>query len=424
MRCVLTTCVLLVGAACALAERSGDPQGPSSTSATTPSEPAQKAQELADELAPLVEGMTPQKREALVQRALKMRLGAELKLVEAEIRDGLGADDARRAAALKVLADAAPRTAQDAIDLACKAYAAADERFGKAWKLFEQGSFEEAARAMPATGRADDATYLGAARRYLLGMCLWKARADLLKSDDPEEAIAARKKVWTAIESWQELVEVAQEKLIFAPAAAIACAEAYERLGRGIYAMGMYSTCLKNYAVVLDKRQIESISAAAQRLSRIYNDPMASVSQWMGQVRQRLDRADSGPQTQEQQRQIVALLEDLIKTQEEASRPPPPPPRNPPPVRPDPRGDPVARDTPGRPPADARAVTPMPRSILPPADPTRRTPRGRAAGSEPADDLPNMPAERQRLIEASRKVMSERYRYIIRDYFRELAGGE
>jgi HPt (histidine-containing phosphotransfer) domain-containing protein len=146
-------------------------------------------------------------------------------------------------------------------------------------------------------------TYLGAAKAYLYAASLEQAgRAD------------------EAADAYTDLISNMSDRISFAGDAAMRMAQLYDRTGRGMYAMQAYAFLLKNYGLTMDERAFDDIYAKIKKLQEVYGDPMGTVAKMMSDVKERLAAVDSGSDTQLKEKDIVALLDDLIKTAEEQSQ--------------------------------------------------------------------------------------------------------
>ena len=194
-------------------------------------------------------------------------------------------------------------TPRDNIDCICRAFAIVDERFANAHKLFAKGSYALAAAAAKKFLDSKQATYLSAATHYLYAEALIKAG-----------------KLYDAVDAYTEILVNMPDRISFGASAGLKAAKTYEKLGRLFYAMKMYVYCVKNYGLTLDKDEVERMVRRIEEIQKIYRDPLNTLAGDMGDVVKRLDEIDSGKETQKKQEQIVALLEDLIKTAEEQAK--------------------------------------------------------------------------------------------------------
>lgn len=368
-----------------------------------------------DDLASMLDNMTPEQLAELIKKASLSRLTNERQQVAAEINDGLLFIPEQKAAAVKELQDNPANTQKDNVDRICKAFAKVDERFAKPYKLYTEGKYTEAAEGFKKIVNAKESSYFSAARHYLWADSLAKSSA---KAPD---AKTAEKLLLDATDAYIELLEGMVDRVSFASIAAVNTAEAFEKAGRGMKAMQMYMYCVKNFALTLDKEQVDNLVAKMDKLQEVYKDPMDSVAKLMRDVKTRLDAVDSGKDTQKKEQDVVALLEELIKMAEEQRQPPPP--RTPPTTqpggeRPEPGGS-GTREV-KRPAVRTTASTPGLGGILPPSV-SKRLPDLEKTRTADDSDIYSPPRVRDAIREAGRKVMSERYQDIIRDYYRRLA---
>ena len=70
----------------------------------------------------------------------------------------------------------------------------------------------------------------------------------------------------------------------------------------------------------MSKAEVEKIYTKMEALQKRYTDPIKTVTLMMADVQERLGRSQTGDATQEKQHEVVALLDDLIKTAEEKQR--------------------------------------------------------------------------------------------------------
>jgi tetratricopeptide (TPR) repeat protein len=236
--------------------------------------------------------------EALVKKANENRLKAERKLVAADL-GGQFYDPNDVDEALALLDKDAKNSQQDNIDHICKAYARVDAKFASVYKLFAAGKWPEAEAAGKAIA-ATQSTWLGAAKAFVY--------ASTLESAGKGEEAA---------EAYLELVTNMSDRISFASESAMRVARLYERIGRKMYAMQAYSFLLKNYGLTIDEKTFDEIYAKVKKLQEMYGDPMGTVAKMMSEVKERLAVVDSGPDTQLKEKDILALLDDLVKTAEE-----------------------------------------------------------------------------------------------------------
>ncbi len=273
-----------------------------------------------DELAKLLD-MNAEDLDKMIRKAAVTRLTGERNQVTAEIRDGVLFDPDTKDDAVKVLEDKPLNTQRDNIKRICEAFAKVDDRFGAAYKLYTDGKYDKAADAFKKIVNNKEVSYLSAARSYL--MCDSLARTGFALMADPKIVAddaknkVARKMVWDAVDGYKDLIDAMPDRLSITASAALNCAEAYDQLGRCIYAAEYYGFCVKNFAMTLDKDQLDAIQKKVEKMQEIYKDPMASVARMMGEVKDRLDKVDSGKDTRQTEAQIISILDDLIKTAQE-----------------------------------------------------------------------------------------------------------
>ena len=254
-----------------------------------------------DELADALRGMTPEQVEALIQRALKRRLETERRQVAVEIKRGLLYDPEDIDAALALLENEPANTQADNVDRICLALAKADTRLSRPYALFRAGKHAEAAEAVKETFNLRELTYLSAAKHYIYA-----------------ESLAMTGQDEQAVEAYNHIVSDMPDRISFAAAAAVRVAETYEKMGRFLYAMRAYTYCLRNYGLTLDNTRFQQMLKKVEEYALIYEDPLGNLAQKMAAVQRRLEAQDSGKETQRRENEIVALLEDLIKTAEES----------------------------------------------------------------------------------------------------------
>ncbi|MBL7219867.1 MAG: hypothetical protein ISS69_07130 [Phycisphaerae bacterium] len=266
-----------------------------------------------DELDTLLNAMTPEQLAKLMNAAMVLRLEQERAQVAAEIKGGLLYDPKDITAATKILKGGkAANTQTDNIERICKALAKVDPLFGKAYGQMLKKDYKSAAASAAKVVDDQRSTYLSAATFYLYAKCL----AGSGRGED-------------AVEVYREILINMPDRISFAASAALEAAKIYEKIHRLQYAMEMYLYCLENYALTLTEKESESIYATVKEYAKVYSDPFNALAKKMGYVQTRLAAEDSGKDTQKKEGEIIALLEDLIKTQEEkesSSQQQPPPP--------------------------------------------------------------------------------------------------
>ena len=377
-----------------------------------------------EELTTALDQMTPEQLQALIKQSTATRLSTERSQAAAEIRDGLLFDPSQVDAALKLLNENPADTQKDNIERICKAFAAVDDRFAKSYQLYLDGKSNEAVEAFKKIVNTKESSYFSAARSYLLAESLNKSALALLA--EPSKAPAGKLMMLEAIDAYKELLENMPDRVSFSASAAISCADAYDRLGRGVYAMEWYTFCFKNFALTLDKEQVDAIAEKVQKLEEVYKQPMTSVVRMMGEVKDLLEQNESGEKTRSEQEQIAMILEDLIKTIEEKQAGSASGNQNDKKDQKDKdeqqnqdAGDSQAK---GDAKGSGRPSSPAVASALPGGATKRPGELNPIRDSSENGDWAQLPPrEQEKLEEATKKVMSERYRDIIRDYFQRIS---
>lgn len=364
--------------------------------------------------------MSPEELEALVTRAQSARLADERQKALEEIQSDLLFEDDAKDAAAAILQKGAADTQQDNIDRIATAFAKADPRFAKGWKLLNDGKFKDAAESLKPLVDAKQTTYLSAVKHYTYAQSLARLADSLAKENKPAESA---KTLADAVEAWRDVVINVPQRISFAVSAGVEAAKSFEKLGRFYYAMQMYVFCLRNYAITFSADEVKDMVAKIQRWQETYRDPMGSVAQEMLHVQTRLAATDSGSETQAVEKQLVAVLEDLIKTTEEkqnggggensannpAQR----------------QGEEEKEKAAGGKGAGGKNQPSSPATVsrLVPGS-VERPPKG-FSETRPADEQADWstlpPRQREKLEEMMRKMMSERYRDQVSDYHSALS---
>ena len=354
-----------------------------------------------DELDALLNSLTPEQLQELIKVAMVQRLTQERLQAIAEIKQGLLYAPEDIEAAGKILKTKPANTQRDNIDRICKAFAKVDPRFARLWRLLEKKDYKAAAATAEKLIDPERATYLSAATYYVF------ARA-LIAAGEAEDGV----------EVYREILINMPDRISFASSAAMAAAQTYEEIGRLRYAMEMYAYALNNYALTLSKEDSEKVLKKIEKYGKIYDDPLGTVATKMGYVQTRLAAVDSGKNTQQKEKEILALLEDLIKTAEEKQKsgggsPKPKPGKKPGDGKPGQKPPSLA----GGPPTGNNPSSPAKVSMLVPGK-TARPPKDSTTHDAKGDSdwatLP--PREQEKIRQAIRKVMSERYKDITGEY--------
>jgi tetratricopeptide (TPR) repeat protein len=253
-----------------------------------------------EDLAKAFQQMTPEEIEKMVQAAALRRLEVERQQVLAEMQGNIlyMMDDIARAKA--ILNDNPPNTQADNITRIARAYAAVDPRFAKAWDLYQKQTYPAAAEAFQAMRNPEEATYLSAAVHYFAA-----------------DTLARSEKHWPAVNAYTDLLVNLPDRISFASAGALHAARTYQKMGRGFYAMDMLRYAVTNYHLTMSQEELRKLMGELKDLQDIYAEPMATLADRMDEIHRRLERNKVGTLTQDKQGQVVALLEDLIKTIEE-----------------------------------------------------------------------------------------------------------
>ena len=255
-----------------------------------------------DEAVDLAPALGPKRMAKVLRRAKAQRMAMERDQVAVEIREGLLFDPEKVEPAIKQLMDKPKDSWQDNARRICRAFAVVDSRFGAAWSALEKGDYAGAAKAVKPLVSERDTSYLAAARRYCYA-----------------EALAGQGKYEDAAEAYTAMVKAMPDRFSFASMALLRAAAMYEKMHRRYYAMSLYKAWVDSFGL-LDAKLAEELSKRAERVADEYRDPLGTIAGWMEQVSQRLAQADSGRQTQQKQKDVIEMLDDLIAMAEEQSR--------------------------------------------------------------------------------------------------------
>ena len=363
-----------------------------------------------DDLEKLLDNLSPEQVESLIKTAMKARLSVERQQVIAELREGLLYDPDDVDEAVKILTDKPADTQQDNIDRILRAFAKVDGRFGKPFTLFGDKKYAEAAVAAKQILDLQQATYFSAAKQFLYAQALIKAG----QAED-------------GVEAYRDILTNMPERISFAATGSLRAAEAYEKLRRKYYAMEMYAYCLKNYGMTLSQEKFDELYARVQEYTELYKDPLGSVAKLMDDVKKRLKDTDSGDKTQEKQEDIVALLEDLIKTAEEQQQQQQKQQqqqqqKGEKPGEQEGKGQGQGQGQGQKPQGNNPPSNPAQVSALVPGAVQRPTKLSKLHQSTESGDWAQLPPrERERIQQIMKSRMSERYRQIIKDYMSRLA---
>ena len=247
------------------------------------------------------ETMTAEEMERYIAEARQRRLSLERRQVAAEIQQGVVIDPSKIDAAVKGLSKGAKNTWADNAERICKAFALVDRRFGKAWTLLRSGDNRAAAQAFKPLISTRDTSYLAAAKRF----CHAEALAGMGRNED-------------AVDAYTDLVKAMPDRFSFSALALLKAARTYERMHRRYYAMTLYNLWVESFGL-LDTETAKDLAGRADEIAADYEDPLGTLSGKMSTVADRLAAVDSGRLTQKKQKEIIAMLDDLIATAEESS---------------------------------------------------------------------------------------------------------
>jgi hypothetical protein len=387
---------------------------PATTEPTTKAADATQDLSRDSELKDLGENMTRDQYEALVKKANENRLKAERKLAAAEINSGFydptASDDATA-----LLEKDAKNTQQDNIERICRAYASVDSKFGELWKLYNAKKYKEAvAVGKPLAQNNTQSTYLQAAKAFVYSEALEAAGGDYNEAAD----------------AYTDLVTNMTDRISFAAESVMRLSQLYEKNGRNIYAMQSYAFLLKSYGLTMDAKSFDEIIAKVKKLQEMYGDPMGTVAKMMSEVKERLAKVDSGKETQATEKSIVAMLDDLIKTEEDKASQQSQSQQNAKKQgekKPG-EGEPKEGEGQGKLPNSKPIKKPgkqgAPKSVLRNGgDPTHGDKVSDAHSGKERGDWSTLPPEEiEKLKEICRLRVNERYRDVIIDYHRSIAG--
>jgi len=267
---------------------------------------------------------------------------------------------------------------------------------------YTNGQFSEAAETVKRDISANEATYLAAARQLFY--------ADALREGGED---------YPALDAYDALLKNMGERISFASTATLnaasLCRDRYEYIDAMIY----YARALKDYGLTLTEEEYDEGLEFIKKYKAFYDNPMQALSGMMRDVEGRLSNGDSGTETQEIQREIVAIIEDMV-----ASRPPDPNAPPPPPGGEGGEGEEEERrrrnQRNGQ--AGRRATSPMSDSQLGEKSGEGEMDRSQEHTGEESGDWASLPPrEREKLQELAQRGTDERYRKLAVDYHRKLA---
>jgi hypothetical protein len=213
-------------------------------------------------------------------------------------------------------------------------------------------------------------------------------------------------------------------------------AKLYEKLGRNLYAMEMYAYCLTNYGLTLGLDEAKKMADCIEEIGAIYKDPLNNIAGKMTEVQKLLGKLDTGKTTQDTEKQIAMVLNDLIQTEEEKQQQQQ---KSQAKSNGKPKegeggeGEPKEGEgkkgsekgnkptgTPPKPTSGAKTSATVPG---PTARPTKQSEIYDPTKAE-GDWSKLPPRDRERLQELAKKAMAERYREIISDYTAKISGAQ
>ncbi|MCK5113530.1 MAG: hypothetical protein KAR11_02060 [Phycisphaerae bacterium] len=256
-----------------------------------------------DQIDDILADLSNEELEAMVQAAIRRRLEVERLQTAAEISQNILYEPERIEKALTLLENVEKSSQSDNISRICKAYAITDARFAEPYELYTKGNYQAAAALLKPMLNPEEETYLSAAMHYVYGV-------SLIKTD----------KIWKGTEALTEILVNLPDRISFASEAAFQAAAAYEKMGRKIYAMQMYSYAMQNYSLTMDKKLLDETTTKLAKYETIYKNPMKTITEMLGEIKGRLDKDDTGKKTQLKQQETLDVLDDWIKTLEEKNR--------------------------------------------------------------------------------------------------------
>ncbi len=369
-----------------------------------------------DEINSILNDLSPEDIEALVKAAAQRRLLVERQAVAAEISQNLLYDEVEVEKAVAKLQANDKSSKDENIVRICEAYAIVDGRFSGPYNLYKNGKYAEAEKKLKPMLNMEDTTYLSAAMHFI--------RAD---------SLARAGKYMDAAEAFSDILVNMPDRLSFATSSARKAAEVYEQAGRNYYAMQMYTYCLANYSLTLSRAELDEMLAKVKKFREIYASPMKTIIGMMDDVEKSLAQKDTNEKVQNTQEQIVALLDDMIKTAEESQRQKDKDQQK--------QQSRQRRKDAGSQQADEKKQgaeaqgsqasntekpgSPANESVLVPGPvtrPNKLAQKHQAKGTGRWADMP--PRQREKLESIMRKRLGERRTGLVRDYHKKLAEGE
>ncbi len=333
----------------------------------------------------------------LVAQARPATLARERASAAREIEDGLLYELDAVDAAVADLRQARTAAPAENVERIVAAFAAVDPRLAGAVEKLAAENFAAALAQLEPTLNPTGTGYADAVRRLLQADAL----AGLDRTDD-------------ALAAYQALLAAMPDKVSFASQAALRAADALAAAGRQLNAARLYAWWAENYGF-LEPDRAEALALRARQILADYDRPLTTLAQRMTTVQQRLAEGDSGPETQDRQRQILAMLDDLIASGQQGSggsgSPQPPP-----------QGQGQDQGQPGPltgNPAGGPPASPAANSVLPGGNSPR--PQGLSAvrPSDETDAWGDLPIrQRERLVELLQQKYPQRYSRMLEEYYR------
>lgn len=346
--------------------------------------------------------MTDQQWDELLSQARPLMLGRERAAVQREIEDGLMFDDTKFEEAFAALKDKPADTPGDNIRRIVAAFALVDLRLSGPAKKFAEGDYEAAANEVKAIVNPNGTGYLDAARRMIYADSLSALRRDA-----------------DAVQAYRDILQTTPDKVSFAAVAALKAGQTYEKMGRMMYAVNYYTWWMDNYGF-LDPDAATELAAKVATVEEDYRDPLGTLAGRMDNVERRLASADSGEQTQVQQRDIVRMLDDLIAMAEEQSSSSSSSSGS---SSGQSQGQGQSGSSSGGPPTGTgQPSSPAQTSALPPGNAPKPEGLSEIHPSDATDAWGKLPIrEREKLVELFKKQYPDRYKEMLEAYYRKLA---
>jgi hypothetical protein len=208
----------------------------------------------------------------------------------------------------------------------------------------------------------------------------------------------------------------------------------YEKMHRQYYAMSLYKLWVDSFGL-LDEKTAQELIARANKIEAEYKDPLNTIATKMGQVKGYFEKSESGKPNQQKQKEILNQLDDIIAIAEEQSQ------------QSQSQSQSQSQQQ-GKKPGEGQGQKPgqgqgqgqgkkgPPKGLGIPSSPATasalvggNSPRPSGLSeirpSDPTDDWGKLPPrERAKLLETFKETMPERYREMIRDYYRQLGKEE